>query len=288
VEEKAERDFQPGSHIHSIALEVELKPPKVQLQQVSKTFSTDNGPVEALREIDLEIREEEFLCIVGPSGCGKSTLLNLIAGLERPEKGEVWCSGTPVTGPGPDRVVIFQEPALFPWLTVLGNVEFGLRLRGETKATRRERAMDALRLVHLHRFKDAFTHQLSGGMKQRVALARALVMDPEILLMDEPFAALDAQTRDLLHGELQAIWAKTRKTIVFVTHNVREAACLGDRVVLLTARPGRIKKEFCVDQPRPRQIENPGTIDLARMILAELREEVRKVFREELGNGDDR
>ena len=263
------------------------KPAKLRLQRVSKTFATDNGPVEALEGIDLEIREEEFLCIVGPSGGGKSTLLNLIAGLERPDAGEVWCEGSPITGPGPDRVVIFQEPALFPWLSVLGNVEFGLRVRGEAKASRRERSMDVLRLVHLHRFKDAFVHQLSGGMKQRVALARALVMDPAILLMDEPFAALDAQTRGLLHAELQAIWAKTRKTIVFVTHNVREAACLGDRVVLLTARPGRIKREFCVDQPRPRQIEDPGTINLARMILADLRDEVQKVFREEVGNGDD-
>lgn len=251
-------------------------------------FAAGSGTVEALGTIDLAIREEEFLCVVGPSGCGKSTLLNLIAGLERPDTGEAWCNGSPIAGPGPDRVVIFQEPALFPWLTVLGNVEFGLRLRGEARASRQERAMDALRLVHLHRFKDAFVHQLSGGMKQRVALARALVMDPEILLMDEPFAALDAQTRDMLHGELQAIWAQTRKTIVFVTHNVREASCLGDRVVLLTARPGRIKREFHVDQPRPRQIEDPGTISLARMVLADLKDEVRTAFREELGNGDDR
>jgi NitT/TauT family transport system ATP-binding protein len=279
---------QVGDHIHTTTVGLNPKPVKVRLQRVSKTFSAGSGTVEALGIIDLEIREEEFLCIVGPSGCGKSTLLNLIAGLEAPETGEVWCNGNPVTGPGPDRVVIFQEPALFPWLTVLGNVEFGLRLRGEGKARRRERAMDALRMVHLHRFGDAFVHQLSGGMKQRVALARALVMNPEILLMDEPFAALDAQTRDLLHAELQAIWAETRKTIVFVTHNVREASCLGDRVVLLTARPGRIKREFCVDQPRPRQIEDPGTISLARMVLADLKDEVRKAFKEELGNGDER
>jgi len=277
-----------ADHNDPSAIGVKSTPIKVSLHGVSKTFSAGNGRVEALGVIDLEIREEEFVCIVGPSGCGKSTLLNLIAGLDRPETGAVWCNGRPVTGPGPDRVMIFQEPALFPWLTVLGNVEFGLRLRGEAKARRRERAMDALRLVHLRRFKDAFVHQLSGGMKQRVALARALVMDPEILLMDEPFAALDAQTRDMLHGEVQAIWAETKKTIVFVTHNVREASCLGDRVVLLTARPGRIKREFCVDQPRPRQIEDPGTISLARMILADLKDEVRKVFKEELGNGDER
>jgi NitT/TauT family transport system ATP-binding protein len=276
-----------GDPIHTSTPGVNPRPVKVRLQGVSKTFAANHGPVEALREIDLEICEEEFLCIVGPSGGGKSTLLNLIAGLEQPDMGAVWCDGRPITGPGPDRVVIFQEPALFPWLTVLGNVEFGLRIRGETKAGRRERAVDALRLVHLHRFQDAFVHQLSGGMKQRVALARALVMDPAILLMDEPFGALDAQTRDLLHAELQAIWTATKKTIVFVTHNVREAACLGDRVILLTARPGRIKQEFGVDQPRPRQIEDPGTITLARRILAELKDEVRKVVREELGNGDD-
>ncbi len=260
---------------------------KLRLQNVSKTFLSNLGAVETLRAIDLEVREEEFLCIVGPSGCGKSTLLNLMAGLERADSGAVWCDDRPIEGPGPDRVLIFQEPALFPWLTVLGNVEFGLRLRGEREPMRRERALDALRLVHLHRFRDAFVHQLSGGMKQRVALARALVMDPAVLLMDEPFAALDAQTRDMLHDELQEIWAKTRKTIVFVTHNVREAACLGDRVLLLTARPGRIKREFGVEQPRPRQIEDPGTIQLARTILADLRDEVRAAFREELGNGDD-
>jgi NitT/TauT family transport system ATP-binding protein len=276
-----------GVHIHTSTHDVNPRPVKLSLRGVSKTFSSGSGRVEALGTIDLEIREEEFLCIVGPSGCGKSTLLNLIAGLELPETGEVWCNGSPVTGPGPDRVVIFQEPALFPWLTVLGNVEFGLRLRGDGKARRRERAMDALRMVHLHRFSDAYVHQLSGGMKQRVALARALVMNPEILLMDEPFAALDAQTRDMLHGEVQAIWAETKKTIVFVTHNVREASCLGDRVVLFTARPGRIKREFRVDQPRPRQIEDPGTISLARMVLAELKDEVRKAFKEELGNGDE-
>ena len=277
-----------GDHIDIAAVGVKPAPAKVSLHGVSKTFSSGTGRVEALGMIDLEIREEEFLCIVGPSGCGKSTLLNLIAGIEPPGTGHVWCNGKPITGPGPDRVMIFQEPALFPWLTVLGNVEFGLRLRGEDKARRRERALDALRMVHLHRFSDAFVHQLSGGMKQRVALARALVMNPEILLMDEPFAALDAQTRDMLHGELQAIWSETKKTIVFVTHNVREASCLGDRVVLLTARPGCIKREFRVDQPRPRQIEDPGTISLARMILADLKDEVRKAFKEELGNGDER
>jgi len=281
------REIPLGQRMQSAAHGGQTPRTKLRLQNVSKTFLSNQGPVETLRAIDLEVCEEEFLCIVGPSGCGKSTLLNLMAGLERADAGAVSCDGRPIEGPGPDRVLIFQEPALFPWLTVLGNVEFGLRVRGEREPMRRERALDALRLVHLHRFKDAFVHQLSGGMKQRVALARALVMDPAVLLMDEPFAALDAQTRDMLHGELQEIWAKTRKTIVFVTHNVREAACLGDRVLLLTARPGRIKREFGVEQPRPRQIEDPGTIQLARAILGDLRDEVRAAFREELGNGDD-
>jgi NitT/TauT family transport system ATP-binding protein len=157
-----------GHGIHTAELDGQPKPVKVRLQRVSKTFFSNNGPVEALTEIDLEIREGEFLCIVGPSGGGKSTLLNLIAGLEQPDAGAVSCDGSAITGRGPDRVVIFQEPALFPWLTVLGNVEFGLRLRGEAKASRCKRAVDALRLVHLHRFKDAFVHELSGGMKQRI------------------------------------------------------------------------------------------------------------------------
>ena len=261
---------------------------RLRLRGVSKSFDTKSERIAALEDINLEIRAGEFLCIVGPSGGGKSTLLNLIAGLEQPDSGQVWCDGELVIGPGPERVVIFQEAALFPWLTVLGNVEFGLRMRRVERRARRELALEALTLVHLLRFKDAYVHQLSGGMKQRAALARALVMDPEILLMDEPFAALDAQARDLLHGELQEIWAKTRKTILFVTHNVREAACLGDRVVLLTASPGRIKREFRVELRRPRQIEDPGVMDIARAVLTELREEVQKVVKEELGNGNGR
>jgi NitT/TauT family transport system ATP-binding protein len=245
------------------------------LRNVHKTFDTKNGLVEALKGIDLEIREEEFLCVVGPSGGGKSTLLNVIAGLEQPDAGEVWCNGKQVTGPGPDRVVIFQEPALFPWLSVLGNVEFGLRMQRVAKNARQNMALDALKMVHLDTFKDSYVHELSGGMKQRVALARALVMDPAMLLMDEPFAALDAQTRDLLDADLQEIWTVTRKTIIFVTHNVWEAVCLGDRVILLTAHPGRIKREFQIDLPRPRRIEDPETMNIARAVLDELREEVQ-------------
>jgi NitT/TauT family transport system ATP-binding protein len=257
----------------------------VSFRDVQKTYQSKTGPVAALQGISFDILEGEFLCIVGPSGGGKSTLLNLIAGLDSPEAGRVTCDNAPITGPGPDRVVIFQESALFPWLTVLGNVEFGLRMQKVGKAERRDRAREALKLVHLTRFADAYIHELSGGMKQRAALARALVMRPRILLMDEPFASLDAQTRDLLHTELQELWVAHGMTIVFVTHNVREAVCLGNRVLLLTARPGRIKREFAVELLRPRQIENAETMTLARTVLADLRQEVLQVFREEMGNG---
>ena len=271
------REIQPGP--------VSGRNEKVCFRDVQKTYHSNTGLLDALRDVTFDIWEGEFLCIVGPSGGGKTTLLNLIAGLDRPDAGTVCCNGNLVGGPGPDRVVIFQESALFPWLTVIENVEFGLRMQGISKGERRERALEALRTVHLSRFAEAYVHELSGGMKQRAALARALVIKPGILLMDEPFAALDAQTRDLLHDELQDLWAKQQMTIVFVTHNVREAVCLGDRVLLLTARPGRIKREFRVDLPRPRQIENPETMALARLVLADLRQEVMKVFQEEMGNG---
>jgi len=187
--------------------------------------------------------------------------LHLIAGLQPPTSGKILVDGTPVNGPGTDRILIFQELGLFPWLTVGGNVEFGMKMKKVGKAEREERMQYHLRLVHLSKFKDSYIHQLSGGMRQRVALARALATEPDVLLMDEPFAALDAQTRDLLHDELERIWAETGRTIIFVTHNVREAARLGDRVVLLTFRPGRVKQEFSVNLPRPRHMEQP---DVAR------------------------
>jgi NitT/TauT family transport system ATP-binding protein len=255
--------------------------PKLRLRGVERTFRTGRGATAALGPLDLDVREGEFVCCVGPSGCGKTTLLNLVAGLEAPDRGEVIFDGRPVTGPGPDRIVIFQELGLFPWMTVLGNVEFGLKLRGVAAAERRERALRQLRLVHLTGFEQARVHELSGGMKQRVALARALAMDPVMLLMDEPFAALDAQTRDLLHQELQELWARTGTTILFVTHNVREAACLADRVVTFTVRPGRIKREFAVDAPRPRHIEDPAVGRLAVELREDLREEIEAVLAEE-------
>ncbi len=261
---------------------------KLSVRGVEKTFVTRTGTVEALGPIDVELREGEFVCCVGPSGCGKTTLLNIVAGLEEPEAGEVTFDGKPITGPGPDRIVLFQDLGLFPWMTVLRNVEFGLRLSGMARKERRKTALHYLRMVHLFGFQGAFIHELSGGMKQRVALARALAMDPVMLLMDEPFAALDAQTRDMLHQELQEIWTGTRKTILFVTHNVREAACLADRVLTFTRRPGRIKREFVVNIPRPRQIEDPEVGALAAEIREELREEIEAVLAEERRRAKDR
>jgi NitT/TauT family transport system ATP-binding protein len=257
-------------------------PAKLVLKEVSKTFPVRKGQINAIENISLEVKTGEFVCIVGPSGCGKSTLLNIIAGLEKPDRGQAFVNGSPIQGPGRDRVLIFQELALFPWLSVIKNVEFGLRMANIPPKERQERAFHFLKMVHLSRFHHAYIHELSGGMKQRVALARALAMDPEILLMDEPFAALDAQTRDLLHEELQEIWEATGKTIVFVTHNVREAACLGDRVLVFATRPGRIQRVFQIVLGRPRHIEDPNLIAYAKAILSDIKEEVEKVAKEEL------
>jgi len=202
--------------------------PKVSLQGISLSYKTNGSRLLAIDDIDLKVRAGEFLCIVGPSGCGKSTLLHLIAGLHKPTSGHVLIDDKVVEGTGTDRILIFQELGLFPWLTVGQNVEFGMKMKGLSTAEREEKTRYYLRLVHLSQFKDSYTHQLSGGMRQRVALARALATEPDVLLMDEPFAALDAQTRDLLHDELERIWAETGRTIIFVTHNVREAVRVGD------------------------------------------------------------
>lgn len=256
---------------------MEVVVPKVALEEISLSYRTTSGErLLALDQINLEVRPGEFLCVVGPSGCGKSTLLHLIAGLEPQTSGRVLVDGKPVAGPGTDRILIFQELGLFPWLTVGGNVEFGLKMKNVPKAEREEKVQHLLRLVQLLKFRDSYIHQLSGGMRQRVALARALATEPDVLLMDEPFAALDAQTRDLLHDELERIWVETGCTIIFVTHNVREAARLGDRVVLLTFRPGRVKQEFAVNLPRPRHMEHPDVTRKARDILDCLREEINK------------
>ena len=251
--------------------------PKLELQEVSLSYKTESGErLLALDRIQLEVRQGEFLCLVGPSGCGKSTLLHLIAGLHEPTSGSVLVDERPVTSPGTDRILIFQEHGLFPWLTVGENVEFGMKMKGVARDERDEKTEKYLRLVQLTQFRKSRPHQLSGGMRQRVALARALAAEPDVLLMDEPFAALDAQTRDLLHDELERIWAETGRTILFVTHNVREAVRLGDRVVLLSFRPGRVKTEFAVDLPRPRHLEEVEVARTAREILDSLREEINK------------
>ena len=224
------------------------------VKDVTKRFveSRTGTVVTALEDINFSIDEGQFVCLVGPSGCGKSTMLNILAGLEAPSSGTVVLNGNPVVGTGPDRIMVFQENALFPWLRVIENVEFGLKMAGVTRTKRYEIAIRYLDMMQLTKFAQSYIYQLSGGMKQRVAIARALVMDPEVLLMDEPFAALDSQTRDLLLVELQLIWAKTRKTIVFVTHNILESVCLGDKVIVFTSRPGHLKKEITVDYRRPR------------------------------------
>ncbi len=239
---------------------------------VSKTFRTGRSTVHALDDVTLALAPREFVCLVGPSGCGKSTLLDIMAGLIRPDSGAVTADGEPVTAAGRDRLVMFQEPALFPWLDVLGNVLFGLKLvPGLSRAERREIALDHLRLVKLDRFAAANLHELSGGMRQRVALARALAPDPRVLLMDEPFSALDALTREQLYDDLQEIWRARRKTVLLVTHNVREAVCLGDRVVLMSPSPGQIKQVFPVDLPRPRDINGAELTALTAEITAALR-----------------
>jgi NitT/TauT family transport system ATP-binding protein len=264
---------------HPIA---EVVVPKVALDSISLSYKTTSGErLLALDNISLEVKPGEFLCIVGPSGCGKSTLLHLIAGLNPQTSGKVLVDGTPVSGPGTDRILIFQELGLFPWLTVGGNVEFGLKMKNLPKAEREEKVQHYLRLVHLSKFRDSYIHQLSGGMRQRVALARALATEPDVLLMDEPFAALDAQTRDLLHDELERIWAETGRTIIFVTHNVREAVRLGDRVALMTFRPGRVKQEFSVNLPRPRHMEQADVARTAGDILSCLRDEINKSLQAE-------
>jgi len=251
--------------------------PKLQLREVTLGYTSHSGDsLLALDRIDLSVRQGEFLCIVGPSGCGKSTLLLLIAGLLAATSGNVLVDGQPTAEPGTDRILIFQEHGLFPWLNVRENVEFGLKMQGLSRVDREARASHYLRLVHLLEFRNSRPHQLSGGMRQRVALARALAAEPDVLLMDEPFAALDAQTRDLLHDELEHIWAETGRTIVFVTHNVREAVRLGDRIVLLTFRPGRVKREFPVHLKRSRHIEDPDVAGVAREVLDCLRDEIDK------------
>ena len=246
---------------------------------LSKIFKNAAEP--ALSDINLEITEGEFICIVGPSGCGKSTLLNLIAGLEKPTEGTITLDGREVLGPGADRVVMFQEPALYPWLNVIDNVKFGMKLAGIPKQEQEKRAEKYLRMVHLWDFREYAVHELSGGMKQRTALARALTMDSRIMLMDEPFSALDKQTINKLRAELEAIWEETRRTIIYVTHSVEEALYFADRIIILADRPGIVKSIVKIDLPRPRRLDSEEFVDIRKHLLDGLKVEVEKIEKEE-------
>jgi sulfonate transport system ATP-binding protein len=245
-----------------------LGPPKIDVFRVGHRFA---NRVVALRDVNVAVHSGEFVCLVGPSGCGKTTLLYALAGHIAPSGGRISVDGVQVTGPGPDRLLVFQEPALFPWLTVRQNLVFALRSRGLGRTEADARAREYVHLVHLDGFEDTLPHQLSGGMRMRVQLARALAMDPAVLLMDEPFAALDAQTRSHMHELLQGIWTRDRKTVVFVTHDVREALVLGDRVVVMAARPGRVLHDLEVHLPRPRDPDDPALVEMSRLVREELR-----------------
>jgi len=249
---------------------------KLEAKNITKYFSHESHRLKALGGVNLRVESGDFVCLVGPSGCGKSTFLRIVAGLESPDGGQILFDGRPVTTTGPERIMVFQEGALFPWLKVQDNVEFGLKMAGIPKEERAKISGRYLDMMQLTKFADSYTYQLSTGMKQRVAIARALVMDPDVLLMDEPFAALDAQTRDLLLVEMQLIWEKTKKTILFVTHNVAEAAVLGTKIAIFSNRPSVIKREVDNDFPRPRVTEDESLLGLQQDILAELRPEIKK------------
>ena len=251
----------------------------LQLNSISKMF-TETGK-ETLQDISLTVEKGEFICIVGPSGCGKSTLLNLVAGLDTPSAGEIILDAEKVGGPGADRVVMFQEAALYPWLNVMENVMFGLEAAGYDRDTGRGIAEKYLRMVQLWHYRDYPIHQISGGMKQRTALARALALDSKLLLMDEPFSALDKQTINILRAELEEIWEKTQKTILYVTHSVEEAVYFADRVVVMAQNPGCIREIIPVGLPRPRNIESGGFVTLRKRILEQVQESARQSMAEE-------
>ena len=253
---------------------------KVKIDNVVKKFNTRNGEVIALNGVNLDIKENEFICVVGPSGCGKSTLLSIIAGLAEPTDGMVSVDGEKIEGPGKDRGVVFQQYALFPWLTVRKNVEFGLKLQGKSKEECREIAEHYLKMVDLLQFADSYPKELSGGMKQRVAIARAYAVNPKVLLMDEPFGALDAQTRTQLQSELLETWEKEQKTCFFITHDVEEAIILAQRVIVMSARPGRIKDIIDINIPYPRTQEVKMTqefLELKNKIWGEVYQEYLEV-----------
>jgi NitT/TauT family transport system ATP-binding protein len=241
---------------------------RLSIEHLSKTFVSASGEtVEALRDINLEITDKEFICLLGPSGCGKTTLLRIIGGLDRATSGAALLDGHPVTGPDPKTAMIFQEYSLYPWRTVLDNVTFGLEIRGADKEKRSEKARSYLEMVGLKGFERSFPYELSGGMRQRVAVARALAVDPEVLLMDEPFGALDAQTRNKMQKELLEIWEKTKKTVIFVTHSVDEAVYMSDRIVVLTRRPGTIREVMDIPIPRPRDRTSTEFARIRRHVL---------------------
>jgi NitT/TauT family transport system ATP-binding protein len=251
---------------------------KLEAQNIWKLFSRRGEAVEALHDVSIQVGTGEFVSIVGASGCGKTTLLRIVDGLVAPTRGDIRVNGQPVSGPGPDRGFVFQQDALFPWRTVLDNVVFGLEVQGRGKHETRERANGFLQLVGLAGFEHLFPHELSGGMRQRANLARALTIDPDVLLMDEPFASLDAQTREIMQSELLRIWRSNRKTVLFVTHQIDEAVYLSDRVVVMTSRPGRVKAILEVDIPRPRDLSvkrTPRFLELVDEIWKMIEEEVK-------------
>lgn len=258
------------------------------IKDINKSFKNEkNENVKVLENINIDVEKGNFVSIVGPSGCGKSTLLYVIAGLEKADEGSIQISGRKVSEPGSDRVIVFQEDGLFPWLTVLDNVTYGLKLKNMTKKEAEEKALDILKMVHLSKYVHSYPHQLSGGMKQRVAIARALVMEPDILLMDEPFSALDEQTRMVLHKELLDIWRKTKVTIFFITHNIREAVLLSERVIVLATRPGKIKEVISVPTTKDGIMPDSVTLHTEQRILKILENEIEKVLREEMGDDYD-
>ncbi len=251
----------------------------IEAKGVTLVFKPKNRErVTAVKEFDLDVAKGEFVSIVGPSGCGKSTFLNILLGLIKPDAGDLRFKGTPITGPSQERAMVFQEFGLLPWRTVAANIELGLELKGIPAAERTERSQELINLVGLVGFESHYPHELSGGMKQRVGLARALATEPEVLLMDEPFAALDAQTRDLMQSELLQIWERTHKTVLFVTHSIEEAAYLSDRVIVMTARPGRTKEILPIRLPRPRDYEmrlTPEFNDIKARIWNTLKDELK-------------
>ncbi|SIS48723.1 ABC transporter ATP-binding protein [Salimicrobium flavidum] len=256
----------------------------LSFEQVEKRFGTaPENEFEVFSDIDLEIGENQFVSILGPSGCGKSTLLSMVAGLEDISAGSIKLEGEETDEPGTDRGMVFQQPSLFPWLTVRENVMFPLKKK-LSKREAQERADHFLKMVHLSKSKSSYTYELSGGMQQRVAIARALAMDPKVLLMDEPFGALDEQTRHILHRELLSIWEDTKKTILFVTHSIQESIKLSDRVIVMGTRPGRIIADFPVDIPRPRERDDERVIKLEKQVMELLEKEINKVLKEELDN----